>query len=493
MDETLEKLVAQFGNPAELNIKVGREKVWPLREGKVVSPQWVDKLETALNDPEQLKGTVSVKRGDEKLYVVSNGTVELDEREALAELTRIESFAEQAEPTAQPAYLELLNSRLARVGEVNLTLDELRTDVDQSRAASGTSFVNPFDDIVIREGLERNLSREQTLDVLEQSPTLEGLSSGEVAQYRTQFENQYNSESARFLGIPLESEPVVNRDSASSAVALDDDVTGLPENLPEDESLRQDEGITEPEEFNVDEDVQIEDAAAPEAVTEQAEVVEAQRVYPGLDADYIPTVEPEVTQPNTPVLEAQSSAVLTPALEVVQEAISEPLVVPRESITAAQMESLTTSFYGQTIDAYQEKFDRPLVSQITMWPDQNHDALFTNAALDQSLSVEQYQIGLSQSPHILSQLESPTPEAVANQIAPLVASYESQLQAQQIYGESLQAYYEANPTQWQEKNQSLPALTDLAQYPQTAQEMDQRFTEGAKLSRPAKRAVRPCA
>ena len=211
MDETLEKLVAQFGNPAELNIKVGREKVWPLRAGKVVSPQWVDKLETALNDPEQLKGTVSVKRGDEKLYIVSNGTVELDEREALAELTQIESFAEQAEPTAQPAYLELLNSRLARVGEVNLTLDELRTDVAQSRAASGTSFVNPFDDIVIREGLERNLSREQTLDVLQQSPTLEGLSSGEVAQYRTQFENQYNSESARFLGIPLESEPVAKQ------------------------------------------------------------------------------------------------------------------------------------------------------------------------------------------------------------------------------------------------------------------------------------------
>ena len=151
MDETLEQLVAQFGNPAELTVKIGREKAWPLREGKVVSPQWIEKLGTALNEPDQLKGTVSVSRGTETVYKVSSGTVDIDEREALEELTQLESLPEQAEPEVQPAYLDLLNSRLERVGE-SKTLDELRTDVEQSRATSGMAFVNTFDDIVIREG-----------------------------------------------------------------------------------------------------------------------------------------------------------------------------------------------------------------------------------------------------------------------------------------------------------------------------------------------------
>jgi hypothetical protein len=342
-DLILEQLVARFGNPAELNISIGREKAWPLREGKVISPKWIDKLETALNEPDRLKGTVSVKRGDEKIYVVSNGTVDIDEREALEILTQLESLPEQSEPSnvaeVQPVYLELLNSRLDRVGQESWTLDELRTDVEQGRAESGVTFINTFDDIVIREGLERNLSREQTLAVLEQSPTVEGLAPDEVARYRTQFEDQYNSESARFSGVRettlVEPEP----EAVQETPELDNldtvnpvEENGFPEDLPEDESLSQDEGIAEPIEFIENESIEPEESALSyesaeslnatltalepetviepltEEVPEQRDAIAAnseQVIYPSLEADFIKEPQPlDASTPIPPVIQS---------------------------------------------------------------------------------------------------------------------------------------------------------------------------------------------
>jgi uncharacterized protein YjbJ (UPF0337 family) len=579
MEERLEQLVSQFGNPAEIEVKVGRSKIWPLREGRVTSPESVDKFELAINQPDQLTGTVNVSRGGETIYRVSRGTVDIDEREALEFLTEIELLPEAVnELEPQPEYLELLNSRLERVGQEGWTLDELRTDVEQGRAESGNSFVSSFDDIVIREGLERGLSQEQTLAVLDRSPTLEGLPADEVARYRTQFETQYSGESARQSRIQdnrdfmpeaelrPENEAIqdVLEPEDSNAINVNEDM-GFPEDLPEDENLIQDEGMTfgevaeiediEPEDSTLPSeslesfdtasdtaslDTELEEAqgdlSVPEDVPEPAEPLATASetvVFPGLDADLTREVGQAVSSTpelgvessgNEPVTEAipVSEAVTEVAQEAelltqpqaIDEIISEPEeeqvlvteaiqsvepvdetpfdleVVPNDvadDITASAasepMQELSNSIYAQTIDAYQEKLDRPLLNEITVRADQNFDKLFTDAALDQGMSTEQYQQGLSQSPYVLAQIDAgSSAETVATDYtAPLVSSYESQLQAQQTYVGALEAYYEANPTLWSYAAQSLPALTEAAQYPQLAQELDQQFTEGAQL------------
>lgn len=342
MEERLEQLVAQFGNPAELEVRVGRNKAWPLREGKVVSPEWVDKLELALNEPGKVKGIVDVSRGGQNLYRVSNGTVDVDERDALETLTQLESLPEPPEPVngveVQPEYLELLNSRFDRVGQENWTLDELREDVEQGRTELGDEFVNDFDNIVIREGLERGLSREQTLAVLDRSPTLEGLPEDEVARYRTQFENQYNGESARRSGGQENSISVPEDEAVQDpgAVNVEED-TGFPEDLAEDENLIQDEGMTFGEVAEI-EDIEPEDSAlssesreSPDAASTETELEDP--IDSGSDPSPEP-VEPIAAEPEIvtfPGLDADLTREVLPVeVPAVVEPVSQSDLIPSD-------------------------------------------------------------------------------------------------------------------------------------------------------------------
>ena len=127
---------------------------------------------------------------------------------------------------------------------------------------------------MIREGLERGFSQEQTLAVLDRSPTLEGLSADEVVRYRTQFETQYSGESARQSRIQEnrdftpeaelqpENEAFQDGSEPEDPNAVFDEDMGFPEDLPEDENLIQDEGMTFAEVAEI-EDIEPEDSALP--------------------------------------------------------------------------------------------------------------------------------------------------------------------------------------------------------------------------------------
>jgi hypothetical protein len=70
---TIEEIAKDL--PEGSKVKVGRDIVWPLREGLSPSQKQIQELERALNEPEKLKGTVSVTRGKETLYKVQKGEV----------------------------------------------------------------------------------------------------------------------------------------------------------------------------------------------------------------------------------------------------------------------------------------------------------------------------------------------------------------------------------------------------------------------------------
>jgi hypothetical protein len=71
---TIEDLLKEIAveNPT---IKVGRDKVWPLREGLQPPKGAVEAITTALHKPEALKGTVSISDGKETVYKVKNGEI----------------------------------------------------------------------------------------------------------------------------------------------------------------------------------------------------------------------------------------------------------------------------------------------------------------------------------------------------------------------------------------------------------------------------------
>ena len=169
LQETVEKLGLE--NP---KVYVGRERLYPVREGLTPSPRAIAAFEQALSSPESLKSSVKIMDGEQVVFKSAKGQVEVPLKvEAVPQpvsqvQTPVETVQAQPEPlsvqtaeiegkTPQQTYLDLLKQSPEFEG-VDVTYEDLQ--------ALSLEAMKPLDAIVIRSGEQNNLSRDEAESII---------------------------------------------------------------------------------------------------------------------------------------------------------------------------------------------------------------------------------------------------------------------------------------------------------------------------------------
>ncbi len=140
MSPEVESIVKEYGLE-NARIQVGRERIYPLREGLTVSPKAVEMLKSALSNPEAVQGTVKITAAEKTLYWVSKGVVNtpLDaqikqepamqmqeaEKPATPVAETLKELPKSENDIARQTYLNLLTSHPEFKGSKDITHKEL--------------------------------------------------------------------------------------------------------------------------------------------------------------------------------------------------------------------------------------------------------------------------------------------------------------------------------------------------------------------------------
>jgi hypothetical protein len=246
--ERAKELVAQFGDRKDLKVQVSREIVWPLREGKVLADDLLDKLESALKEPENTQATVTAKDGQDIIFRVSKGEVEVplvtQEQQTTLPLDNSESLespgvivaeslttvSAQPEFITEANYLDLLNNYDSRSHDYiqnlsqqvaleqgtefiptpfqPMTQENISERIEYWKLAGGTGsheYTKDLDRAVLSECVEQGMDKAQALNlILEQSPHVQEISRED---YSPVIEAVLDARQQRYMDLVVEAAP----------------------------------------------------------------------------------------------------------------------------------------------------------------------------------------------------------------------------------------------------------------------------------------------
>lgn len=160
-------------------IQVGRERIYPPREGLVVSPKAIEQLKAALSSPDAVKSTIKITEGETTKFWVSKGVVnvplnpQIEEQAKTVmpalntpEPVKLQTQTEQENIAARDTYFDLLNQ--------HPDFKYLGVTTREELLERPTAIQQQGDRQVSEMALEQKLPREQLDRVLAQgSPYIE--------------------------------------------------------------------------------------------------------------------------------------------------------------------------------------------------------------------------------------------------------------------------------------------------------------------------------
>jgi hypothetical protein len=206
MSTEVETIVKELGLE-NARIQVGRERIYPPRDGLVVSPKAIEQLKAALSSPDAVKSTIKITEGETTKFWVSKGVVNVPLNPQIEEQAqkvmpainapepeKLQAHAEKITAAAQETYFDLLKEHpdfKDLVGVV--TRDEL---LEQPASIQQISD-RQVSEMAIKRGLSEH-ELEQLIDrgspYVQQQREAGALST--VQRYQTDlwFENRYQFE-----------------------------------------------------------------------------------------------------------------------------------------------------------------------------------------------------------------------------------------------------------------------------------------------------------